>query len=104
MEAVREVTAWNYNHVYLVDGNRALAYIPHGQHQPQYFQQPLRFDRRGRKFERASISLFSDRQARNDLIKVVGSKGNVYWVNKVEQTCTCPGFSFRGQCRHLEAA
>jgi hypothetical protein len=35
--------------------------------------------------------------------KVQGSKGNEYTVVKEygKSTCTCPGFTFRGQCKHL---
>ena len=34
---------------------------------------------------------------------VQGSKGNVYTVTKEGNriTCTCPGFTFRHQCKHL---
>lgn len=103
MEALREITDWKYNHTYLVDGRRCLAYIPNGSSSPQYFAQPLRFDRRGRRFERASITLFPHRDT-DTRRRVIGSRGTVYWVDDEAQTCTCPGFGFRGQCRHLEAA
>ena len=34
---------------------------------------------------------------------IIGSKGNEYTVVKEygKSTCTCPGFTFRGQCKHL---
>jgi hypothetical protein len=34
---------------------------------------------------------------------IIGSKGNEYKVVKEfgKSTCTCPGFTFRGRCRHL---
>ena len=37
------------------------------------------------------------------VLKVEGSKGNVYTVTKegARYTCTCPGFTFRKQCKHL---
>jgi hypothetical protein len=36
--------------------------------------------------------------------KVTGSKGNTYTVIKEgsQATCTCPGYSFRKTCKHLE--
>jgi len=36
--------------------------------------------------------------------KVTGSKGNTYTVIKEgsRATCTCPGYSFRKTCKHLE--
>ncbi len=104
MEAVREVTDWGYNHTYLLDGNRAVAYIPAGKTVPEYFKQTLRFDRRGRRFERASMSLFPRQPAHTGLTKVTGSSGTTYWINPVLNTCTCPGFTFRGHCRHIEQA
>ena len=32
---------------------------------------------------------------------VQGSKGNVYEVRG--STCTCPGYTFRGSCKHVQA-
>ena len=39
-------------------------------------------------------------------ITVQGSKGNTYVVTKEgsKKSCTCPGFSFRRTCKHLELA
>jgi len=36
-------------------------------------------------------------------VKVTGSKGNEYTIVKEhgKSTCTCPGFQFRGRCRHI---
>lgn len=39
----------------------------------------------------------------NEVFIVDGSKGNKYTVtrSKAKWTCTCPGFGFRGQCKHI---
>lgn len=107
MEAMRETTKWksggNSNHTYLLDGMNLVAYIKDGDTVPFYFKNPIKgFDRRGRTFVRADIKMFKARQ-KSSTIEVKGSKGNVYFVDTVEKTCTCSSFQFRGKCKHIEA-
>ena len=103
MEAVKEITEWSdgakCNHVYLLDGTKAVAYIKFGKGEPFYFKNPIQIDKRGRKFEKLKTSPFKV-EAKSELIEVQGSKGNVYYVDPEAKTCTCPGFSFRGTCKH----
>lgn len=106
MEALREVTVWKGikrqpNHIYLLDGDRVKAYIKWGQGQPEYLSGKIKIDRRGRKFVKADIGLFDVKDTQSHLIEVAGSKGNVYLVDPEARTCTCPGFSFRGACKHI---
>lgn len=97
MEAIQEIGG----HIYLVDGTKLLAYVKNGSFAAEYFEQPLRFDRRGRKFVRVQSDIFKKPKA-DPRIRVQGSKGNVYFVDTVEKTCTCQGFVFRNNCKHIK--
>lgn len=109
MEAVKEVTVWDGdaqpNHVYLLDGDKAVAYIKFGKGAPFYFKNGFRIDKRGRKFEKLKVNPFDKVEevpADPAIIQVQGSKGQTYTVNTEEQTCSCPGFTFRGTCKHIK--
>lgn len=41
--------------------------------------------------------------ANNRVFQIAGSKGASYTVTitSKDRTCTCPGFSFRGACKHI---
>ena len=106
MEAVREVTVWEGvarqpNHIYLLDGDKVLAYIKWGEGKPEYLSGKIKIDRRGRKFVPADKKLFKEQKNEPTRIAVTGSKGQVYYVDAEARTCTCPGFQFRGACKHL---
>ena len=112
MEAVRETTTWtgvDYkqpNHDYLLDGDRVVAYRPWGTGEVIRCSGKLKIDRRGRKFERLEPNPFESLQQPEKkepvVLEVKGSKGNSYFVNVEEKTCTCPGFTFRGDCKHIK--
>ena len=108
MKAYKEITVWDTNtpnHTYLLDGNTLVAYIKAGETEPFYFKNPIKgFDKRGRKFEELEHNPFetSKQQARSMLREILGSKGNTYYVNIEESSCTCPGYTFRGTCKHIK--
>ena len=110
MEAVKEITVWSdgntvINHTYLLDGDKMVAYIRYGGNEPFWFKTPIRIDKRGRKFEKVSDTIFNMSMnvlTPNNLKEVVGSKGQVYLVDLDENTCTCPGYTFRGNCKHIK--
>ena len=108
MEALKEVTVWEVeyrqpNHTYLMDGDKAVAYIRWHEGEPEYFKTPQKLDKRYRKFEKADIGLFEVKEAKDPVIlEVPGSKGATYYVNTETGTCTCPGFTFRGACKHTK--
>ena len=110
MEAVREITVWKEsyqpNHDYLLDGDRVVAYRPWGTGEVIKCSGKLKIDRRGRKFVKLAPETFAGiEQPKKEsvVVEVKGSKGNSYWVNVEEKTCTCPGFTFRGNCKHVES-
>ena len=102
MEAVVETTGGLFpEHTYLLDGTTLVAYIKTGTSEPFYFKRGIKgFDKRGRKFVKGNINLFKVKEAQ-DVKRVIGSKGQEYTVNLTEGTCTCPGYTYRGTCKHL---
>lgn len=105
MQAVKEVTKWDgniqANHTYLLDGDKMVAYIKFGKGEPFYFKKPIQIDKRGRKFEELKKNPFVV-EVKSELIEVIGSKGDKYYVDPEAKTCTCSGFTFRGTCKHVK--
>jgi hypothetical protein len=102
MEALQETTGGQFPpHIYLLDGTKLVSYIKSGETEPFYFKNPIKgFDKRGRKFATVTPNPFKVK-AQSNLIKVKGSNGNEYTIDPEEKTCTCPGFTFRGACKHV---
>ncbi len=102
MEALVETTGGLFPaHTYLLEGTTLVAYIKAGETKPFYFKSGIKgFDKRGRKFVKGNAKLFTVKETAN-VRTVQGSKGQTYTVNDEEGTCTCPGFTFRGACKHL---
>ncbi len=118
-EAYVETTEWadikGCNHTYYLEGSKMLAYLRQGTLEPQWFKNPITIDRRGRKFQRVDarvfeqslggLLVFAQPDTAPELREVAGSKpGSVYYVNLQENTCTCPGYTYRGSCKHVKEA
>jgi hypothetical protein len=96
---LQETTDWEFtNHIYVLDDKKEnmLAYIRMPITEPKVFSKPIRFDMRHRTFK----ELKRIKQDKT-LIKVEGSKGAVYYLDPEAGSCTCPGYKFRGACRHV---
>ena len=111
MKVLREITEWaakvQPNHVYLVEGDKILAYQAFGTGDVQHFEHRARLDRARRKFKEESVDPdlwgVSVEQPAH-IVTVTGSRGASYEVNLEEGSCTCSGYQFRGRCKHLAQA
>lgn len=108
MQAVQETTGGAFPaHTYLLDGSTLVAYIRVGDTVPFYFKNGIKgFDRRGRKFRPVASDQFNVAAAvaASTVVEVAGSKGSVYQVDTLAGTCSCPGYTYRGSCRHIALA
>lgn len=116
MQVLKETTGGLFPaHTYLVDGTTLIAYIKVGETVPFYFKNGIKgFSKSGRKFDLVKHNPFNDwakllkahievAEVLPFIKKVQGSKPNTWYeVNTDEHTCTCPGFTFRGACKHIK--
>lgn len=113
MEILKEVTDWKFpSNIYLLnDKNQLVAYESKVMGVRQ-LSNPIGFDKRYRKFEKVKHTAL---QKIADSIKPIVRTGGI-WVESdkdpskkylVEMingkyTCSCPGYGFRGKCKHSE--
>jgi len=64
------------------------------------YSTPLFFQSFNRKFKAVWLNKTNKF---SDTIRVKGSKGNIYEVAKDGSSCTCPGYTFRRNCKHVKA-
>lgn len=114
-EILKEVTDWNStcqpNHTYLLsDSGRIIAYAPWHGDEVVTLKSGMKIDKRYRKFVKTTHSglakLLPKQQAEVGVRKFnVKSKEKEYTVSVKgsNYSCTCTGFSFRGQCKHINA-
>lgn len=97
MQVLQEITDWVYpNHIYHVnDGGDLVAYKVADKGLVT-FKEPLKFNKSKRKFK----VLETIAEVNPDAITVTGSNGKVYTI--IDGKCSCPGFSFRGKCKHVD--
>ena len=106
LETTEWKDSWVPNHVYVLNDSQTkiIAYVPAGSKTVKKFKNPQSFDRRGRTFvELEGNSVTQEPQP--DTWQVPGSGGKTYTVSRepgggLDYRCTCPGFLYRGSCRH----
>lgn len=103
MKILQETTDWGEyntpNNIYYVNDSKEklLAYIKAGSNEPVMLSKPIKFSTRYRTFKELDST-----PAPSNLIQIQGSKGAVYTVDPESQSCSCPGFTFRGDCKHVK--
>ena len=81
-------------------------YIKRGTNVPETFKKPYRFDARGRQFvEVKELGEIDLDEVKSEKWEFTGSKGDTYVVQKIDNVlkCSCPGFTFRGECKHVKS-
>ena len=69
------------------------------QHNDTLFKVPLKgFSKARRTFKKIGERV--DPATRQNVQIVIGSKGQKYIIE--DGKCSCPGFKFRGQCKHVD--
>lgn len=109
MKVLREITHWDVdyrqpNHTYLIQNDKIVAYKKWHEGDAVISKKPVRLDQRYRKFEELDYNEAEwgvAEKPQNHIRVVQGSKGNTYEVDDERGVCSCPGYTFRGTCKHL---
>lgn len=110
MKFYQETTQWadsTPNHIYLLttDKSKMFGYVKASTMETTTFKKPIRFDQRGRTFrEVKELGEINLDEPKVESWKFTGSKGNEYVVERHngQLKCSCPGFTFRGDCKHVK--
>ena len=97
------------NGIYLLNDSKTKMYAfkPKGTGEVKVFKNAIKIDTRGRKFAVNSIQFktkLKEDEPDGRVWVVKGSKGDEYRVSELNGnlSCTCSGFRFRGDCRHVK--
>lgn len=97
IEILQEITDWGKypvaNGVYHVNSAGQLV-----QHNDKVFKNPIKqFSKARRKFTKIGER---PETFDSDVITVQGSNGKTYTIQ--DGKCSCPGYTFRGNCKHVK--
>jgi hypothetical protein len=111
MKVLQETTKWDSNtpnHIYFTDDSKSkmFAYVKAGGNAVFKFSKPLPIDTRKRQFREIAdtFGFATPAPTAEKTWTIQGSKGDTYIVTLEENVynCTCSGFKFRGDCRHIK--
>jgi len=98
------------NGIYLLDDSKSKMYAfkAKGTEAIKVFKNPIRIDLRGRKFVVNPVQFetkLKEEEPEGRTWVVKGSKGDEYKVSELNGnlSCTCSGFRFRGDCKHVKS-
>jgi len=105
IEILQEVTDWGKykvnNGIYHVNSaGKLVAYQANAKEPLQILNVPsTQFSKSRRKFKK-----IGERPEELDanIVEVKGSTGKTYIIDLDKKTCTCPGFTYRGNCKHVK--
>jgi hypothetical protein len=112
MKWFAETTDWKDsvpNGIYLLDDSKTKMYAfrPRGTGEIKVFRNAIKIETRGRKFVVNPVQFktgLKEPEPEGRVWIVKGSKGDEYKVTEVNgnRSCTCSGFRFRGDCKHVK--
>ena len=105
IDILQEVTDWgkykvNNGIYHVASSGKLVAYQPNKNAPIQELKVPsTQFSKSRRKFVKIGER---EEELPSHIKKITGSKGNIYLLDTEKMTCTCPGFTYRGNCKHVK--
>lgn len=106
IEILQEITDWGKykvnNGIYHVNSaGKLVAYQPNAESELQVLNVPsTQFSKARRKFKK--IGSYPEITNEPHVKLIEGSNGNTYSLDTEKGTCSCPGYTYRGNCKHVK--
>ena len=106
IEILQEITDWGKykvnNGIYHVNSvGKLVAYQPNADSELQVLNVPsTQFSKARRKFKK--IGSYPEITNEPHVKLIEGSNGNTYSLDTEKGTCSCPGYTYRGNCKHVK--